>query len=81
LVLQVESQRQKGIKTEKRITWDGSMQRAKVALDFAVIEIADYQHHMYGDEWDLNDLRYMVGETLKMFLANAKAQIKRIKGM
>lgn len=80
LVLQVESQRQQHIKTERRIVWDGSVQRVKVALDFAAIDIADYQHHMFGDEWDLRDLRHMVAETFRMFVLNARSNLKRIKG-
>ncbi len=80
LILQIESQRQRHVSTERRVVWDGSMQRAKIALDFATVEIADYQHHMFGDEWDLQDLRHMVQETLMQFVSNAKSNLKKIRG-
>lgn len=80
LVLQVQSQCSPKITTEKKIVWDGSMQRAKVAMDFAAVEVAEYQHHMYGDEWDVQDLRQMVQETLKQFVSNASKNVRVIRG-
>lgn len=80
LVLQVQSQCKPNITTNKQVVWDGSMQRAKVAMDFAAVEIAEYQHHMYGDEWDVQDLRRIVKETLRQFVENAGRNISKIKG-
>ncbi len=81
IVLGLESQRQKHITSKKRIEWDGRIQPFLVKLDFAIVELAEYQHHMYGDEWDVRDLRTMVLETWKQFTMNARTQVRRVKGL
>lgn len=80
LVLQIDSQRQPQISTLRNVIWGGSMQRTKAALDLAAVEIAEHQHHLYGDEWDVQDLRYMVQETLRQFVSNASSNLRKLKG-
>lgn len=77
-VIELYSQAAKGIGSRRAVIWTGTELGLRQRMEEAIVLLGMHQFDMYGDVWDLSELRVLVWERYKKLIADFKAVMNRL---
>lgn len=76
-VVRLQSQAKPKMATKQAVRWEGSERDLKELLKAAVVVLAEHQFRMYGDVWDVRELRMLVVDRYNQLISRFKSILQR----